>query len=220
MSRHGDVSLLEAAEAKQKFLAEYAKYGSVSGAARAADRTLRWAEELRHTDAAFAAAWDEAEAIVNDRIDRQLWLWAFTPERVPAISAGKWVHDDHGVPVWIETRDHHSMQLLARSRMTKYRTTQRDVNVSGSVEHSIVPSLEGAKLVQSLMAKLAGHPEAREALAELLLESANEKNTVEALPPVASGEHEARRSARSAAHRAPSQKRSTFDPVEPFDEDC
>ena len=180
MPNRGYVSAAESAAVKQRFLMELVKHGRVVSAAIAVDRTFQWAYERRREDPQFAADWDDAVAIADDRIDGQIWDWAFTPERVQAISSGKWVHDDNGNPVWIEQRDHEAMKLLARSRMSKYRTAYRDVTVHGDVNHNIIPSHSNMEFVTQLQRQVGDNPDAIAAISAALL--AMSGHTVDALP--------------------------------------
>lgn len=215
----GKATAAIAAAVKKKFLKELAEQGSVTASVRAVGRTQPWAYMCRRADPEFAADWDEAIARACAKIEAEIWRIAMEPQQVPIVSAGKHVrHAESGEPLYHEEHDTKLLMFLAAAHMPEKYGAKRDVTVHA--DHRIVPSLQGSQLVQELLARVGDNPEAREAIAQTFLEFAKEQQrTVEALPPAGGVEHEARRSVRSAAHRAP-PKRSQFDPVEVYDEDC
>jgi hypothetical protein len=95
----------------------------------------------------------------------------------PAVSAGKWVHDDNGKPLMIRKFDHHLLEtLLKGAKPTVYR---ENIKVTGSLEHSLIPSASSSQLLDKLAEQL--DPATRDAVAQAFLTLAGD-HVVPALP--------------------------------------
>ena len=165
------------------FLEELAKCGNVSDATRAAGMSRDWAYKVRRSDLEFANAWDDALETAADLLEKAARRRAVQGWNEPAISAGKWVHDDEGQPAYIRKYSDRLLEVLLRgARPAKYGTKQ--LQVSGQVDHRIIPSRDGAMVVQRLLEKWR-QSEARHAISQAFLQlaRANSPQVVDALPP-------------------------------------
>jgi len=92
-----------------RFLEALADTGSVTAAVAAARTSRTRVYELRKTDTAFAAAWDEAEEIATDRLEEEARRRAMEGVAKPLVSGGKLVRGDDGQPITVR---HYSDNLL------------------------------------------------------------------------------------------------------------
>jgi hypothetical protein len=117
---------------QRRFVEALAETGNVSGAVRMAGTSRTRAYELRKTDAAFAAAWDEAEQIAADKLEAETWRRAVEGVEEPVISGGKLVHGDDGQPVTIRRySDQLLLALLRAHRPEKFRErTAVEIDIS------------------------------------------------------------------------------------------
>ena len=90
------------AEKREQFLQALADSGSVTAAVATAGTSRTRVYELRKTDAAFAAAWDEAEEIAPDRLQDEARRRAIEGVAEPLVSAGKLVRGDDGQPIMVQ----------------------------------------------------------------------------------------------------------------------
>ena len=153
-------------------------------ATRAAGMSRDWAYKVRRSDLEFANAWDDALETAADLLEKAARRRAVQGWNEPAISAGKWVHDDEGQPAYIRKYSDRLLEVLLRgARPAKYGTKQ--LQVSGQVDHRIIPSRDGAMVVQRLLEELGDNAEAQDAVSKAFLRmaQANRPQVVDALPP-------------------------------------
>ena len=109
-------------ERQKHFVEALAETGNVSAAVKVAGTSRTRAYELRKTDQAFAAAWDEAEQIAADKLEAETWRRAVEGIEEPLVSAGKLVRDDDGQPIAIRRySDQLLIALLRAHRPEKFR---------------------------------------------------------------------------------------------------
>ena len=87
---------------QESFLNVLANTGNVTAAVAAAGTSRTRVYELRKTDTAFAAAWDEAEEIATDRLQDEARRRAIEGVAEPLVSAGKLVRGDDGQPIMVQ----------------------------------------------------------------------------------------------------------------------
>jgi len=101
---------LKLTEARQaRFLEALADTGSVTAAVAEARTSRTRVYELRKTDTAFAAAWDEAQEIATDRLEREARRRTMEGVTKPLVRGGKLVRDDDGKPIMVQ---HYSDSVL------------------------------------------------------------------------------------------------------------
>ena len=109
-------------ERQKRFVEALAETGNVTTAVRVAGTSRTRAYELRKTDQAFAAAWDEAEQIAADKLEAETWRRAVEGVEEPLVSGGKLVRDDNGQPIAIRRySDQLLIALLRAHRPEKFR---------------------------------------------------------------------------------------------------
>jgi hypothetical protein len=115
---------------QDKFLTFFREEANVTAACVAAriDRNTVYDWKSRYPD--FAKSFEEAEAVVNDAIDSEIYRRGVKGWFEPAVSAGKWVQDENGEYVMIPRYSDAMLTLLAKSRMKKYREKQPDVDLT------------------------------------------------------------------------------------------
>jgi len=107
---------------QQRFVEALAETGNVTAAVRVAGTSRTRAYELRKTDEAFAAAWDEAEQIAADKLEAETWRRAVEGVEEPLVSGGKLVRDDNDQPIAIRRySDQLLIALLRAHRPEKFR---------------------------------------------------------------------------------------------------
>ena len=94
---------------QEQFLKALADTGSVTTAVATARTSRTRVYELRKTDPAFAAKWEEAEEIATDRLEEEARRRAIEGVAQPLVSAGKLVRGDDGQPITVR---HYSDNLL------------------------------------------------------------------------------------------------------------
>lgn len=112
------------------FLASFCVEANVTAACETAkiDRNTVYDWKQRYPE--FAQQFEEAEAVANDAIDREIYRRGVKGWSEPAVSAGKWVHDDNGKYVMIPRYSDAMLTMLAKSRMNKYREKQPDIDLT------------------------------------------------------------------------------------------
>ena len=130
---------------QESFLNVLANTGNVTAAVAAAGTSRTRVYELRKTDAAFAAAWDEAEDIATDRLEDEARRRAVEGVAEPLVSAGKLVRGDDGQPITVQR---YSDKLLLEL-LKAHRPPQRERSVRFHL-----PVLRSAADAASAMAAL------------------------------------------------------------------
>lgn len=156
--------------AQDRFLEVLAQCGNVTQSCTAAGTVRQRVYEWREKDAEFATRWEDALDQAADVLEQEAFRRAVTGWDEPAISAGKWVHDDEGNLVMIRKYDANLLMLLLKAaRPEKYR---ENIKVSGSLDHNLVPRGELWTLSQQIVDAVADLPDARAALSSRLLAGA------------------------------------------------
>jgi hypothetical protein len=132
-------------EKREQFLQALAESGSVTAAVTVAGTSRTRVYELRKTDTAFAAAWDEAEEIATDRLQDEARRRAIEGVAEPLVSAGKLVRGDDGQPVMVKRYSDNLLLALLRARRLPRR--ERSVRFQ-------LPALRSFADVTSAMAAL------------------------------------------------------------------
>jgi len=133
------------AEKREQFLQALADSGSVTAAVAAAGTSRTRVYELRNTDTAFAAAWDEAEEIATDRLQDEARRRAIEGVAEPLVSAGKLVRGDDGQPIMVQRYSDNLLLALLKARRLPRR--ERSVRFQ-------LPALRSAADAASAMAAL------------------------------------------------------------------
>ena len=132
------------AEKREQFLQALADSGSVTAAVATAGTSRTRVYELRKTDAAFAAAWDEAEEIAIDRLQDEARRRAIEGVAEP-LSAGKLVRGDDDQPIMVQRYSDNLLLALLKAR--RLPTRERSVRFQ-------LPALRSAVDAASAMAAL------------------------------------------------------------------
>jgi len=112
---------------RENFLKVLADTGSVTAAVAAAGTSRTRVYELRKTDTAFAAAWDEAEDIATDRLEDEARRRAVEGVAEPLVSAGKLVRGDDGQPIMVRRySDKLLLELLRAHRRPQRERMMRE----------------------------------------------------------------------------------------------
>lgn len=130
---------------QERFLKALADTGSVTAAVAEAGTSRARVYELRKTDIAFAAAWDEAEEIATDRLEDEARSRAIEGIAEPLVSAGKLVRGDDGQPITVRRYSDNLLLALLKAR----RLPRRDRSVRFQL-----PALRSAADAASAMAAL------------------------------------------------------------------
>jgi transposase InsO family protein len=102
---------------RERFLKVLADTGNVTAAVAAAGTSRTRVYELRKTDPAFAASWEEAEEIVADALEAEVRRRAVEGVEEPLVSAGRIVRDDNGQPIGVRRySDKLLLELLKKRR--------------------------------------------------------------------------------------------------------
>jgi len=133
------------AEKREQFLQALADSGSVTAAVAAAGTSRTRVYELRNTDTAFAAAWDEAEEIAIDRLKDEARRRAIEGVAEPLVSAGKLVRGDDDQPIMVQRYSDNLLLALLKAR--RLPTRERSVRFQ-------LPALRSAVDAASAMAAL------------------------------------------------------------------
>ena len=140
---------LKLTEARQaRFLEALADTGSVTAAVAAARTSRTRVYELRKTDTAFAAAWDEAQEIATDRLEEEAHRRAMEGVARLLVSGGKLVRGDDGQPITVR---HYSDNLLLA--LLKARRPPRRER---SVRFQLPPLRSSADAVRAIEALAEG----------------------------------------------------------------
>ena len=110
------------AEKREQFLQALADSGSVTAAVATAGTSRTRVYELRKTDAAFAAAWDEAEEIAIDRLKDEARRRAIEGVAEPLVSAGKLVRGDDDQPIMVQRYSDNLLLALLKARRLRGAT--------------------------------------------------------------------------------------------------
>src|SRR6516162_8249224 len=138
---------------RESFLRVLADTGNVTAAVAAAGTSRTRVYELRKTDTAFAAAWDEAEDIATDRLEDEARRRAVEGVAEPLVSAGKLVRGDDGQPITVRRYSDNLLLALLRAR----RLPRHDRSVRFQL-----PTLRSAADAARAMAALTGRVAAGE----------------------------------------------------------
>ena len=120
---------------QRRFLEALSETGIVSTAATMAGTSRTRVYELRRTDPAFAAAWDEAEQIATDRLEQEARRRAVEGLLEPLVSGGKLVRDDDGQPIMVRRYSDRLLAELLKARRPPPR--ERSVHFHLPVLHSL-----------------------------------------------------------------------------------
>jgi len=112
---------------QQRFIKALSKTGSVTKAAELAGTSRTRVYELRKTDPAFAAAWENAEEVAADRLEDEARRRAVEGVAEPLVSGGKLVRDDDGQPIMVRRYSDNLLLALIKARRPPPR--QRSVRV-------------------------------------------------------------------------------------------
>lgn len=170
---------VHSARKRKTFLAALAAGESVSSAAKKATVGRRTVYDWRAADPVFADLWDDAWMQRADLLERTAFERAVIGWDEPAISAGKWVHDDAGNPVMIHKFDPRLLELLLKG--AKPEVYRENIKVTGDLQHKLVPSGSSSLLLDKLVAQLGDQPEVVDAVASAFLALAGE-HALPALP--------------------------------------
>jgi len=137
---------LKLTEARQaRFLEALADTGSVTAAVDVARTSRTRVYELRKTDTAFAAAWDEAQEIATDKLEEEAHRRAMEGVARPLVSGGKLVRDDDGKPIMVQHYSDSVLLALLKARRPPRR--ERCVRIQ-------LPALQSTDDAASAIAKL------------------------------------------------------------------
>jgi hypothetical protein len=135
---------MRAAEKKTKqenFLKAYADCCSVRRACQTAGVARSTVYNWQETDKAFAQQFAEATEDSNDLIDDEIVRRAVHGYEEPVVSNGKLIYGEDGRPLTVTKYSDTLMQMLAKSRMPKYRDKQQvdaNINHSGSIDSKTI----------------------------------------------------------------------------------
>ena len=131
---------------QEQFLKTLAETGSVATSADLAGTSRTRVYELRKSDPVFASAWEDAEEIAADRLEKAARRRAVTGVEEPLVSAGKLVRDDNGQPITVR---HYSDNLLM-ALLKAHRPPRRERSVRLGL-----PTLQSATDAPAAMASIA-----------------------------------------------------------------
>jgi hypothetical protein len=138
---------LKLTRARQKqFLKTLAETGSVATSADLAETSRTRVYELRKSDPVFASAWEDAEEIAADRLEKEARRRAVTGVEEPLVSAGKLVRDDNGQPITIRRYSDNLLMALLKA----HRPPRRERSVRFGL-----PMLQSATEAPAAMASIA-----------------------------------------------------------------
>lgn len=115
------------------FLRELARYGIVQWACDAAQVGRSTVYELRQSDAAFAASWNEAREVAWDRLEQEAYRRAAEGVDVPLVSGGRVVRDDDGEIIYVKQFSDQLMSLMLRAKRPGEYRDRQEIQHSGSV---------------------------------------------------------------------------------------
>lgn len=108
--------------ARRRFLEVLATTGNVSAAARAVGLARSSAYRLRQKDAAFAAAWEDAEQEAVDLLEQEARRRALEGVSEPLLGGGKLIRDDDGRIMTIRRYNDRLLEMLLKAhRPEKFR---------------------------------------------------------------------------------------------------
>lgn len=126
-------------DAREVFLEHLRKTANVSASARIALRERRTVYQWRETDAAFAAAWDDAIDEATDALEQEARRRAIEGDEEYVVSSGQVVRGPGGEFLKTRKRSDALMQMLLKAhRPEKYRE-RHDVRQSGTIAINITP---------------------------------------------------------------------------------
>lgn len=102
--------------ARERFLESFRETANVTESARIAGISRQRLYEIREQDAAFAEQWSDAENQAADRLEREALRRAVEGCLEPVVSAGKLVHDDQGVAMYVRKYSDRLLELLLKAR--------------------------------------------------------------------------------------------------------
>jgi hypothetical protein len=136
---------------RESFLRVLADTGNVTAAVAAAGTSRTRVYELRKTDTAFAAAWDEAEDIATDRLEDEARRRAVEGVAEPLVSAGKLVRGDDGQPITVRRYSDNLLLALIKAR----RPPRRERSVPFQLP-ALRSAADAARAMAALTAAVAG----------------------------------------------------------------
>ncbi len=111
-----------------RFLKALAETGSVATSAALAGTSRTRVYELRKADPDFASAWEDAEEIAADRLEKEARRRAVKGVEEPLVSAGKLVRDENGQPITV--RRYSDNLLLALLKAHRPPRRERSMRLS------------------------------------------------------------------------------------------
>ncbi len=126
--------------ARQRFLETLRATGNVSAAARAVGLARSSAYRLRRRDAAFAAAWDDAEQEAVDLLEQEARRRALDGVAEPLMGGGKLIRDDDGRVMTIRRHNDRLLEMLLKAhRPERFRDRADPRPVEGEAAGGRLP---------------------------------------------------------------------------------
>lgn len=130
-------------QAREKFLNRLRRTGNVSAAARAVGLSRSRAYEIRQRDAAFAAAWDDAEQEAVDLLESEARRRAAEGVEQPLVSGGRLVRGDDGKVVTVRRYNDRLLEFLLRAhRPDKFKTEVEGAGRNGKASSGPMPAVQ------------------------------------------------------------------------------
>jgi hypothetical protein len=128
---------------KQRFLVALTECGNVTQACLAAAIGRQRVYECRHADPNFAKAWEEAESIAADRMEKEAWRRGVDGVPEPLVSAGRLICDPSGEPIMIPRYSDTLLAMLLKAhRPDKYKDRSE---VQFDISDRLAERLEAAR---------------------------------------------------------------------------
>ena len=141
---------------QQRFIKALSKTGSVTKAAELAGTSRTRVYELRKTDPAFAAAWENAEEVAADRLEDEARRRAVEGVAEPLVSGGKLVRDDDGQPILVRRYSDNLLLALIKARRPPPR--ERSVRVPFPALRSVADATDAMAEISEAVASGAITP--------------------------------------------------------------
>lgn len=130
-------------QAREKFLNRLRRTGNVTAAARAVGLSRSRAYQIRQRDAAFSAAWDDAEQEAVDLLESEARRRAAEGVEQPLVSGGKLVRDDDGKVVTVRRYNDRLLEFLLKAhRPDKFKTESEGAGRNGKTSSGPMPAVQ------------------------------------------------------------------------------